>query len=113
MLERAAAPPFQKKVGAGSGGAACGGARRLQPGRWTGFITAARSHRPPLIDEAFMRAGFGVCNNNTLLRVQGKPAMTRSVLQREEAAAEGGSKEDEEDELAAYLARIDATFGRE
>lgn len=43
----------------------------LQPGRWTGFITAARSHRPPLIDEAFMRAGFGVCNNNTLLRVQG------------------------------------------
>ena len=47
------------------------------------------------------------------LRVQGKPAMTRSVLQREEAAAEGGSKEDEEDELAAYLARIDATFGRE
>ena len=46
----------------------------LQPGRWTGFITAARSHRPPLIDEAFMRGGFGVCNNNALLRVRGTQA---------------------------------------
>lgn len=46
----------------------------VQPRRWTAFATAARSHRPPLIDEAFMRAGYGVCNNSTLLRVaNGRP----------------------------------------
>ena len=43
--------------------------------------------------------------------MQGKPAMTRSVLQREEVAADGSQQDDGEDELAAYLARIDATFG--
>lgn len=41
----------------------------LVPAQWTVFATAARSFRPPLIDEAFMRAGYGVCNNNALLRV--------------------------------------------
>lgn len=46
-------------------------------------------------------------------RTQGKPAMMRSVLQQEEEAAGGGGSEDEEAELAAYLARIDATFGCE
>lgn len=45
-----------------------------------------------------------------MLCAQGKPAMTRSVLQREEAAADSSQQHDGEDELAAYLARIDATF---
>lgn len=46
----------------------------LQPQRWTTFATVARSHRPPLIDEAFMRAGYGACNNSSLLRtLNGQP----------------------------------------
>ncbi len=36
--------------------------------------------------------------------------MTRSVLQREEAAADSSQQGGGEDELAAYLARLDATF---
>lgn len=48
----------------------------LQPGRWTAFATAARAHRPPLIDEAFMRGGYGACNNNALLRTRnGQPGV--------------------------------------
>jgi hemoglobin/transferrin/lactoferrin receptor protein len=41
----------------------------LVPERWTVFATTAQSFRPPLLDEAFMRAGYGVCNNNALLRM--------------------------------------------
>ncbi|PRW59914.1 flagellar associated isoform B [Chlorella sorokiniana] len=41
---------------------------------------------------------------------KGKPAMMRSVLQQQEAVANSSQQEDGEDELAAYLARIDATF---
>lgn len=62
----------------------------LQPGRWTAFATATQAHRPPLIDEAFMRAGFGACNNNALLRTRnGQPGVPGYVAGAQVAPASG------------------------
>lgn len=51
------------------------------PQRWTLFGTWARSFRPPLLDEAFMRASYGPCNNASLLRLSdgGVPGYARTT----------------------------------
>lgn len=50
------------------------------PQRLTLFGTVARAFRPPLLDEAFMRASYGPCNNASLLRLSdgGVPGYTAS-----------------------------------
>ncbi len=56
-------------------------AHELVPRRWTLFSTWARSFRPPLLDEAFMRASYGPCNNASLLRLSdgGVPGYARNA----------------------------------
>lgn len=56
-------------------------AHELVPQRWTLFGTWARSFRPPLLDEAFMRASYGPCNNASLLRLSdgGVPGYARNA----------------------------------
>ena len=56
-------------------------AHELVPQRWSVFGTWARAFRPPLLDEAFMRASYGPCNNASLLRLSdgGVPGYARSA----------------------------------
>jgi hemoglobin/transferrin/lactoferrin receptor protein len=56
-------------------------AHELVPQRWTLFGTWAQAFRPPLLDEAFMRASYGPCNNASLLRLSdgGVPGYARTA----------------------------------
>ena len=91
-------------------------AHELVPQRWTLFGTWAQSFRPPLLDEAFMRASYGPCNNASLLRLSdgGVPgyARTAQVAPRSGICADFFEPESSRSLQAGMHARLPGVAGQ-
>lgn len=90
-------------------------AHALVPARWTLFGTLARAFRPPMLDEAFMRASYGPCNNANLLRLSdgGVPgyARTAQVAPRSGICADFFEPETSRSVQAGVHARLPGAIG--